>query len=207
MTANEKYAKKYAKMFSKATKELGRADWNSLYDTYYTRYLGHLESPEYIGYARYKTISLEKVYAAITHAQICLELGYDLKEAQRIWEDILSRKIKKMTNKVMLLIDALPNGYEITAGWLYQDAQARIAENCLTYGQLKYSGEKLEYRITRCAYVEIFEHYGIRNFAKVFCNTDLCMAVMHRHTRFVRHSDLVDGDCCHDEIINIRRMN
>jgi len=65
------------------------------------------------------------------------------------------------------------------------------------------SDEKLEDKITRCAYVEIFEHYGIRNFAKVFCNADLCMAVMHRHTKFVRHSDLVDGECCHDKIIRI----
>ena len=203
MTANEKYAKKYAKMFSRSMKEIGRSDWESLYDTYYNRYLGHLKSPEYAEYTRYKTIALEKVYAAITHAQICLELGYDLKEAQRIWEEILCRKIKKMINKAMLLIDALPNGYNITTGWLYKDAQARIEENCLTYGLLDYSDEKLEYKITRCAYVEIFEHYGIRNFAKVFCNADLCMAVMHRHTKFVRHSDLVDGDCCHDEIIRI----
>ena len=105
----------------------------------------------------------------------------------------------------MLLIDALPNSYKITAGWLYRDAQARIEENCLTYDQLDYTDEKLEYKITRCAYVEIFDHYGIRNFAKVFCNTDLCMSVMHRHVKFIRHSDLVDGSCCHDEIIHKRR--
>ena len=36
---------------------------------------------------------------------------------------------------------------------------------------------------------------------KVFCNNDLCMAVMKRHAKFIRYSDLVDGTYCHDEII------
>ena len=203
MNAREKYAKKYARMFANAMKEIGRNDSDVLHDAFRTRYLTHLNSPEFAEYSRYKTIALQKVYCAITHAQICLELGYTLEEAQWIWEKVLSRKFKKLFNRCMALIDALPNGYKIVAGWLYKDAKARIAENCLTFELLDYSDKKLEYKITRCAYVEIFEHYGIRNFAKVFCNSDLCMEVMHRHAKFVRYSDLVDGPCCHDAVIKV----
>ena len=204
MSAQERFAKKYAKMFAQSMREIGQKEWKRLYAEFYSRYLTHVQSPEFAQFSCYRTISLEKVYAAVTHAQICLELGYSLTEAQQIWEEVLSRKIKKMINRGMLIIDALPNGYKIAAGWLYKDAKARIEESCLTYDMLDYSEEKLEYKISRCAYVEIFEHYGIRRFAKVFCNADLCMAVMHRHAKFVRYSDLVDGECCHDMIIKIK---
>lgn len=201
MSMKEKYAKKYAKMFSRTMKDIGRTDAAELYGVFHTRYLTHLNSPEYAEFSRYKTIALHKVYCAITHAQICLELGYSLEEAQRIWEEVLSRNYKKFFNGAMSMIDALPNGYSIVARWLYKDAKNRIADGCLDYEKLEYTDEKLEYKITRCAYVEVFEHYGIRNFAKVFCNADLCMEVMHRHAKFIRYSDLVDGPCCHDEII------
>ena len=50
---------------------------------------------------------------------------------------------------------------------------------------------------------EVFERYGIKSFCKVFCDNDLCMSVMHRKAKFIRHSDLVDGHCCHDEVINL----
>ena len=204
MSENEKYAVKYAKMFFRTMKEIGRDDAEHLYEVFYTRYIEHLNSKEFQDFSRYKTIILEKVYCAITHAKICLELGYSLEEAHRLWEEVLSRNFKKFFNLGMELIDALPNGYKIVAGWLYKDAKARIAEDCLTFDLLDYTNQKLEYKITRCAYAEIFEYYGIRNFAKVFCNADLCMTVMHRHAKFIRHSDLVDGPFCHDEIFNTK---
>lgn len=200
-----KAEKKYARMFLRTMREIGRGDADKLYEVFYTRYLAHLNSPEFEEFSRYKTISLEKVYCAITHAQICLELGYSLGEAQHLWEEVLCRNFKKFFNGAMAFLDALPNGYTIVAGWLYKDAKERIAEDCLTYELLEYTDQKLEYKITRCAYVEIFEHYGIRQFCKVFCNNDLCMAVMKRHAKFIRHSDLVDGLCCHDEVVNIHK--
>lgn len=51
-------------------------------------------------------------------------------------------------------------------------------------------------------YVEMFLCYGIRQLCKIFCNTDrIAYSGLTRHVRFVRHSDLSDGDTCHDEII------
>ncbi len=60
----------------------------------------------------------------------------------------------------------------------------------------------LEYNISKCMYVEMFLCYGIRQLCKIFCNTDrIAYSGLTRHVRFVRHSDLSDGDTCHDEII------
>ena len=59
----------------------------------------------------------------------------------------------------------------------------------------------VEYRISKCMYVEMFECYGIRSLCKIFCNTDTrSYAGLTRHVRFVRHSDLSDGPCCWDEV-------
>ncbi len=50
-------------------------------------------------------------------------------------------------------------------------------------------------------YVEMFAHYGIRPLCKIFCNTDLiAYSGLTRHVKFVRHSDLSDGNACFDEI-------
>lgn len=199
-----KAANRYTKLFVAAMKEIGRSDSEILGETFKTKYLAYLNSKEFDEFSRYKTISLEKVYCAITHAKICLELGYSQEEAQRIWEEVLTKKFKKLYRGICSFVDLLPGGYKIVAGLLYKDAKERIAEDCLTYEKLMYTDQKLEYIITRCAYVEIFEYYGIRQFCKVFCNSDLCMEVLHKRAKFVRHFDLVDGPYCHDEIRNIK---
>ena len=60
-------------------------------------------------------------------------------------------------------------------------------------------------KIYRKALVEMFETYGIRSLCKIFCMTDTkSYENLTRHVRFIRHSDLSDGNCCHDEIIDNR---
>ena len=46
---------------------------------------------------------------------------------------------------------------------------------------------------------KLFEHYHIRKF----CNNDLCMCVLYRSAKFIRYSDRVDGDYCHEKLINL----
>lgn len=200
-----KYVRKYAKIFLKTMKEIGREDNETMHETFKIRYMNHLNSKEFIEFSKYKTISLEKVYCAITFAQILTEAGYSLDGAQEIWEKVLIKELKKKINNILKFIDNLPFCYKIVSGLLYKDAKERIAENCLTYEFLEYNKDKLEYKISRCAYIEIFEYYGIRQFCKVFCNNDLCMKTLYKRAKFIRHSDLVDGENCHDEIIKIKR--
>ena len=199
---NNKLAGKYAKMFCRSMKKSGMEN-PLFYERYKSKYLEYVNSPKYAEFVKYKTMGTDKVYAAVTHAKVCEEFGISLDEAQHIWEKYTAKNVRKIIKGFCRAIDILPNGYKIVSGWLYKDAQERIAENCLTYEMLVYSSQKLEYKITHCMYVEVFERYGIKSFCKVFCDNDLCMSVMHRKAKFIRHSDLVDGHCCHDEVINL----
>ena len=52
MSVKEKYAKKYAKMFSRTMKQIGRTDAAELYECFHTRYLTHLNSPSYAEFSR-----------------------------------------------------------------------------------------------------------------------------------------------------------
>lgn len=78
----------------------------------------------------------------------------------------------------------------------------RVKDGSITYDHFELGKEKVEYNISKCMYVEMFLCYGIRQLCKIFCNTDrIAYSGLTRHVRFVRHSDLSDGDTCHDEII------
>ena len=102
-------------------------------------------------------------------------------------------------------IDLLPNCYRIAEWWNVGDHAKRVADGSITYDSFEVRGRKVEYRISHCMYVEMFEHYGIRGLCKIFCMTDeRAYAGLTRHVRFVRHSDLSDGDCCHDEVMDRR---
>ena len=73
----------------------------------------------------------------------------------------------------------------------------------ITKGEIEATDEKIEYRISKCMYIEMFEFYGIRSLCKIFCLTDeSAYAKIQKHVKFIRHSDLSNGNCCHDEVIN-----
>lgn len=56
-------------------------------------------------------------------------------------------------------------------------------------------------------YAEMFAFYVIRELCKIFCMTDIqAYTNLVRHVRFVRHSDLSDGDCCRDDIFRLEKI-
>lgn len=99
--------------------------------------------------------------------------------------------------------DMMPNAYQIARKWNISDHDKRVKDGSLTYDYFRISGGKIEYCISKCVYVEMFETYGIRSLCKIFCMTDTTSYEnLTRHVIFIRHSDLSDGNCCHDEIID-----
>lgn len=79
-------ARKYAKMFSKAVKKLGRSDYKRLERVFYQRFKAHLNSEMYQKYRKnYPSIGTDKVYFGIAFAQIMLKLGYSTAEAIEAW--------------------------------------------------------------------------------------------------------------------------
>jgi hypothetical protein len=85
--------------------------------------------------------------------------------------------------------------------WNRSDHADRVKDSSITYDDFTLGKNKIEYNICKCMFVEMFAHYGIRPLCKIFCNTDLiAYSGLTRHVKFVRHSDLSDGDACFDEI-------
>ena len=94
----------------------------------------------------------------------------------------------------------------IVKKWNIQDHDRRVQDGSLTYDRFDVGEDRIEYRTCECVYIEMFEAYDIRSLCKIFCMTDTTSYEnLRRHVTFIRHSDLSDGDTCHDEIIRRRK--
>jgi hypothetical protein len=104
--------------------------------------------------------------------------------------------------RIIAVINMLPNSFDIARKWNISDHDKRVRDGSITYDYFHVNKNKVEYHISKCMYVEMFEYYGIRSLCKIFCMTDeTAYAGLTRHVRVIRHSDLSDGDACHDEVI------
>ena len=107
----------------------------------------------------------------------------------------------------MRCIDLLPNSYQIVEKWNISDHAKRVQDGSIYYDIFEVSDGKIEYSISKCMYVEMFETYGIRPLCKIFCMTDTtAYSNLKKHVKFIRYSDLSDGDSCHDIIMDKRKM-
>lgn len=153
----------------------------------------------------YPTTNTSYIYAIIA---MCLELkGFGLTDREVI--DTINRGFALRRNffrRLIRTIDRLPNSFDIARKWNISDHEKRVKDGSLTYGFFNAGKDKIEYSITGCKYVEMFETYGIRSLCKIFCMTDTTSYEnLVRHVTFIRHSDLSDGPECHDVIIRRKR--
>ena len=162
-----------------------------------------LESDQFQKHNVYPTINAELVYAVIA---MCLEL----KEAEYSKDEIIAfsntvfEKRRRFFDQLIKLIDCLPNCFAIVRKWNLNDHKKRLKDSSIRYDSFTADKRHIEYRISDCMYVRMFEAYGIRELCKIFCNTDTrCYSGLTRHVQFTRHSDLSDGDTCWDEINQI----
>ena len=132
---------------------------------------------------------------------------YDQEARLTVMSACLDRMADKLriVEGIIKLADFFGKGYRLCGNWLDKDKKARDQDGSILYEFYHYNEHELEYKIHTCAYVKLFEHYHIRKFCKAFFNNDLCMCVLHRSAKFIRFSDRVDGDYCHDKLINLSR--
>ena len=196
--------KKFGKMFAKAMKQLGRTDGKKLEAEFCNRYRAYSHSEEYQAFSeKYPSVGADKVYFGITFAQIMLGLGYSLDDAIDAWETHIISHKRRILERLIRLFDILGKGYRICGSWLDKDKQARDKDGSILYESYHYNEHELEYKIHTCAYVNLFAQYNIRKFCKTFCNNDLCMCALKKSAKFIRYSDKVDGEFCHDKLINL----
>ena len=197
----EKNLKKYSKIYRNALTANGFPDVDSRVKAYEDRLQQMYASQSFAVHNVYPTMDVAKVYAVIA---MCLALKQDnYSDAEII--DIVNSGFAKLRKAFMLLeriIDSLPFAYKIAKKWNVSDHENRVKDGSITYDYFHVSDGKIEYCISKCMYVEMFAHYGIRSLCKIFCITDeTAYSNLTKHVEFIRHSDLSCGDCCHDEVI------
>ena len=198
----KKMIKKYSKIYKVALKENDFSDIDEKIKSYKQRLEEMYNSPMFEKHNVYPTMNVTKIYAIIA---MCLELKKEKLSDKEIIDIINSgfEKLRGIVKIIAKVINLLPNTYQIAKNWNINDYNNRVKDGSITYDYFNASDEKVEYRISKCMYIEMFEYYGIRSLCKIFCLTDeTAYANIPKHVTFIRHSDLSNGECCHDEVIN-----
>lgn len=199
----EKSIKKYAKLYRTALKANGFSDIDLRVEAYEQRLKEMYTSQSFEAHNIYPTMDVTKIYAVIA---MCLELKKENLPNTEIIDIVNSgfKRLKKILAVVEKIIDILPNTYQIVKKWNVSDHEKRVKDGSITYDYFNVTDGKIEYCISKCMYAEMFEYYGIRGLCKIFCLTDeAAYANLTRHVNFIRHSDLSDGTCCHDEVLDL----
>jgi len=198
--------KKYGKIYRKILTIRNFPDSDVKLEAYEKRLAEMYASPKYAEHNIYATTNTEYIYAIIA---MCLELKrFGLSDKEII--DTINSGFSGRRNFFKYLIkciDLLPNSYQIAEKWNISDHDKRVKDGSILYDQFDVSDGRIEYSISKCMYVEMFETYGIRPLCKIFCMTDTtAYSNLEKHVAFIRYSDLSDGDCCHDIIMDKRKI-
>jgi len=201
----EKTIRNYSKVYRKALSFRHCRDIEAKAAAYESRLREMYASERFKAHSVYPTTNTTHVYAVIA---MCLEMkAFGLTDTEII--EAVNHGFALRRNffkRLIRLIDLLPNSFSIAKKWNIQDHDKRVKDGSITYDRFDVGLDRIEYSISKCVYVEMFEAYGIRGLCKIFCMTDTTSYEnLRRHVTFIRHSDLSDGDACHDEIIRRRK--
>lgn len=201
MTDTEKAIRTYEKYYRTALKESGFDDIEQKITAYETRLRKMYASENFKAHNIYPTTNTTYIYAVMA---MCLEVkSFGCSDRDTI--AIVNKGFVKRRNffrRIISVINVLPNSFDIAKKWNISDHDKRVKDGSITYDAFNVSKDKIEYRISKCMYVEMFNAYGIRGLCKIFCMTDeFAYAWLTRHVRFIRYCDLSDGPACCDKII------
>ena len=197
----DKLIGKYSRVFGKILKNTGSPNVDAGLSAYKNRLSEMYASKQFERHNIYPTMNVSYIYAVIA---MCLELKKSKLSDKEIIEAIdegFSRR-RNFFKRIIAVINILPNSFDIARKWNISDHEKRVNDGSIKYDYFNVDADKVEYHISRCMYVEMFDSFGIRGLCKIFCMTDeFSYAELTRHVRFIRHSDLSDGDSCFDEVI------
>ncbi len=197
----DKVIKTYGKNYRTVLKEGGFTDIAQKIDAFESRLREMYASENFKKHNIYPTTDAAKIYAVIA---MCLEIrsfGYSDKDTIRIVNKGFEKR-RNFFKRIISVINLLPNSFDIAKKWNISDHEKRVKDGSITYDYFNVGKDKVEYRISKCMYVGMFETYGIRGLCKIFCMTDeFAYAGLPKHVQFIRHSDLSDGPACQDEVI------
>jgi len=200
MTKTDKSVKKYTKMYREALKRNGFPDFREKAEAYADRLAAMFASDAYKMHDVYPSVSMAKVYAIIAMCLMLKSYGLEKEEVYAVINDAFA-KIKKRLGRIERLIDISPMAWTIAKKWNVADHDARVKDGSIIYDYFIVEDERISYKISKCMYVEIFDYYGIKEYCKVMCMTDMQIySNLKKHIVFDRRSDLSDGESCLDDI-------
>ena len=195
----EKAIKTYGKNYRTALKESRFADIDKKLKAFESRLREMYASENFKKHNMYPTTDATYIYAVMA---MCLEIksfGYSDKDTI----EIVNKGFEKRRNffkRIIAVINLMPNSFDIARKWNISDHEKRLKDGSITYDYFNVSKDKVEYRISKCMYIEMFETYGIRSMCKIFCMTDeFAYAGLPKHVELIRRSDLADGSACFEE--------
>lgn len=142
------------------------------------------------------------MFLGITCCKISKENGYSFEDSIQIFDE-LCLGMRKLVRNMYLITDAFPNGFQTVMNSIVKDLTTD-KKYCWDFEIISKTEDHFAYKIHKCLYLDACEKYGIRDFYQVFCNHDIwAYGSLHKHTKFIRYSTLVDSEYCHDEFIKI----
>ncbi len=201
----DKTVRSYTRLFVNAMRN---SDFNDI-DSQAKRYSEMLRemylSDQYKDHNQYPTMSVDRIYAVIAMCLILKDKQYNKEDIIAFVNDAFQQTTRAV-RRLMKVIDIFPWTYKIAEKWNINDHEKRVKDGSISYDYFKVEDGTIEYCISKCMYVEIFDSYGIRELCKIFCNTDInAYTNLTKHVCFTRYSDLSDGNCCHDLITRKNR--
>ena len=197
----EKAIKKYGSYYRTVLNEGGFPDVEKKMEAFSLRLREMYASESFKKHNIYPTTDATYIYAVIA---MCLEVksfGYSDKDTIEIVNKGFEKR-RSFFKKIIAVINVLPNSFDIARKWNINDHEKRVQDGSITYDYFDVTKDKVEYSISKCMYVEMFDTYGIKGLCKIFCMTDeFAYAGLPKHVKFIRHSDLSDGPACFDEVI------
>ena len=195
-----KAIRRYAKMYRNTLIRENFPETKEKENQYCSRLREMYDSHAFKEHNRYPSTDAILVYAVIAMYLELRSFGLSNEEIIRFTE-IMFQERRSFFDHLIHMIDLLPNSFAIVRLWNINDHAKRVKDGSITYDYFRAADSDIEYRISKCMYVEMFRYYGIRELCKIFCNTDIrAYTGLTRHVQFIRHSDLSSGECCWDEI-------
>ncbi len=196
----EKAIKKYTAIFCDALKRKNITDYEEVTRRYTEKLKQMYYSEQFKKHDVYPTLDATKIYAVIAMCLVLKEMQFE-KDQIIDFVNYTFRKTKKIVRILTKIIDVLPWAYRIAEKWNMKGYNKAVQDGSITYDVFQVDDGRIEYSISKCMYLEMFKCYGIRELCKIFCMTDgQAYSGLTKHVKFIRYSDLSDGDACHDVI-------
>ena len=143
---------KFARLYRDAMKVKGFPLIDEKTESYISRLREMYASQQYKEHNVYPTMDVSTVYAVIA---MCLELrGFGLSDNEIItFSEVAFNKRRAFFDRLIRIIDLLPNSFSIAKKWNIQDHDRRVKDGSLTYDRFDVGKDRIEYCVSKCVYV------------------------------------------------------